>query len=70
MVSQFRTEKQRVIDEIDMVKKTPLMKGKTVIPGRFFAIYHDAWKSAFDVAFLALSIASSNPWTFWEELKL
>ena len=50
-----------------MVKKTLLMKGKTVIPGRFFAIYHDA---AFDVAFLALGIASNNPWTFWEELKM
>ena len=42
LVSQFRTEKSRVIDEINMVKKSPLMKGRAITPSRYFAIYHDA----------------------------
>ena len=70
LISQFCTEKSRVIDEINMVKKSPLMKGRAITPGRYFAIYHDAWKSAMDVAFFALRLTAMlvgvSPWIIYQ----
>ena len=70
LVSQFCTEKVRVIDEINMVKKFPLMKVRAITPGRYFAIYHDARKSVMDVAFNALRLTAMlvgvSPWVIYQ----
>lgn len=60
MVGQFNTEKKRVCDEITMVKNTPMFLGQIRSPGRYLAMYHDAWKSIADVAFLGLRLTAMN----------